>query len=250
MSPEPALEPDGLEASGLVKAYRGRRVVDQVSFRVNPAEVVGLLGPNGAGKTTSFRIAVGLVRPDAGRVNLGSHDVSRDPLHRRAQKGLGYLPQEPSVFRRLSVLDNLLAVLELQRGLDRNQREQRARELLDEFELSDLTSSLGDQLSGGERRRLEIARCLASGPKIVLLDEPFAGIDPIAVAELQSLIKKLQARHIGVLITDHSVRETLSICHRAYVLVAGKVIEHGTADEIAKSARARELYLGPRFALG
>ncbi|MBI4820261.1 MAG: LPS export ABC transporter ATP-binding protein [Deltaproteobacteria bacterium] len=240
---------DALEATELVKAYRGRRVVDHVSFVVKPAEVVGLLGPNGAGKTTSFRIAVGLVRPDGGTVRLGAHDISFDPLHRRAQKGLGYLPQEPSVFRRLSVLDNLIAVLELQPGLSRADRHARARALLEEFELTKLAPSLGDQLSGGERRRLEIARCLASGPKIVLLDEPFAGVDPIAVAELQALIGKLKGRGIGVLITDHNVRETLSICDRAYVLVTGRVIEHGTAQEIAGSEQARELYLGRSFEL-
>ncbi len=238
-----------LEAVDLVKSYRGRRVVDRVSFRVDAGEVVGLLGPNGAGKTTSFNMAVGLVRPEAGSVKVGGQDLGDAPMHVRARAGLGYLPQEASVFRRLSVEDNLLAVLELQKSLSRQAQRDRAQALLTEFDLARLSSSLGDQLSGGERRRLEIARCLAMDPRIVLLDEPFAGVDPIAVAELQGLIGRLRARGIGVLITDHNVRETLGICTRAYIIVAGRVVEHGTKEQIAASEVARASYLGAGFAL-
>lgn len=238
-----------LETVGLEKSYRGRRVVDGVSFSVSPGEIVGLLGPNGAGKTTSFNMVVGLVRPDAGQVRLSGRDLARAPLHLRARAGLGYLPQESSVFRRLSVLENLQAVLELRKDLDAAERERRARALLEEFEIAKLADSLGEQLSGGERRRLEIARCLAMEPKIVLLDEPFAGIDPIAVAEFQSLIGGLSARGLGVLITDHSVRETLSICDRAYLIVLGKVVEEGSREAIAQSESARKLYLGASFSL-
>jgi len=246
---EPVLHPEGLAVSALVKSYRARRVVDHVSFHVNPGEVVGLLGPNGAGKTTSFNIVVGLVRADAGEVKLGGRVLSGAPIHVRARAGLGYLPQEASVFRRMSVRDNLVAVLELRPELGRAERGARADALLAELELERLKGSLGQHLSGGERRRLEIARCLATEPRIVLLDEPFAGIDPIAVAELQGLIGKLAARGIGVLITDHNVRETLSICTRAYILVAGRVLEHGDGAHIAASERARAAYLGERFTL-
>ncbi|MFO0725185.1 MAG: LPS export ABC transporter ATP-binding protein [Myxococcota bacterium] len=238
-----------LEALELVKSYRGRRVVDHVSFRVAPGEVVGLLGPNGAGKTTSFNMVVGLVRPEAGTVKIGGVDLQDAPMHKRARAGLGYLPQEASVFRRLSVLDNLLAVLELRSDLDTEARKRRALDLLAEFDLTRLVDSLGETLSGGERRRLEIARCLAMEPRIVLLDEPFAGIDPIAVAEIQALIARLQERSIGVLITDHNVRETLGICTRAYLIVAGRVVEEGTREAIAQSAVARSAYLGERFQL-
>jgi lipopolysaccharide export system ATP-binding protein len=246
---EPAPQPDGLEAVELVKSYRARRVVDRVSFVVNPGEVVGLLGPNGAGKTTSFNIAVGLVRADGGRIRVGGVDLTDSAMHVRARRGLGYLPQEPSVFRKLSVRDNLRAVLELRPELDRAEREKRASALIEELELARVERSLGEHLSGGERRRLEIARCLAAEPKIVLLDEPFAGIDPIAVAELQVLIARLLERGIGVLITDHNVRETLGICTRAYILVEGRVLEHGTREQIAASTEARNLYLGERFQL-
>jgi lipopolysaccharide export system ATP-binding protein len=215
---------------------------------VEPGEVVGLLGPNGAGKTTSFNMVVGLVRPEGGAVRLDGVDLTKDPIHRRARRGLGYLPQEASVFRRMSVRDNLLAVLELtsQSGAE---RQSRADALIDELEIGHVRTSLGEHLSGGERRRLEIARCLAMDPKIVLLDEPFAGIDPIAVADLKSSIERLTDRGIGVLITDHNVRETLGICTRAYILVAGRVLEHGTRDEIANSEAAREKYLGDDFRL-
>jgi lipopolysaccharide export system ATP-binding protein len=243
------LDPNGLEAADLVKSYRARRVVDQVSFIVNPGEVVGLLGPNGAGKTTSFNIVVGLIRPERGAVRLGGTELTRHPMHVRAGLGLGYLPQEASVFRRMSVEDNLLAVLELKNGQDRRARTERADRLIEELELGQVKNALGENLSGGERRRVEIARCLAMDPKIVLLDEPFAGIDPIAVQELQGLIGRLSARGIGILITDHNVRETLGICTRAYILVAGRVVEHGSREAIAASPSARSLYLGERFSL-
>jgi lipopolysaccharide export system ATP-binding protein len=233
----------------LVKSYRARRVVDRVSFTVDRKEVVGLLGPNGAGKTTSFNMVVGLVRPESGRVVLDGQDITRAPMHVRATRGIGYLPQEASVFRRLTVEDNLLAVLELSRALSKKEQRARADRLIEELELSHVRRSLGEHLSGGERRRVEIARCLAMDPKIVLLDEPFAGIDPIAVGELQSLIGTLVDRGIGVLMTDHNVRETLGICSRAYILVSGRVLLHGTKEEIAASEEARSVYLGERFSL-
>ncbi|MEQ9495748.1 MAG: LPS export ABC transporter ATP-binding protein [Deltaproteobacteria bacterium] len=239
---------EGLVAHELVKSYRARRVVDRVSFEVNRGEVVGLLGPNGAGKTTSFNMVVGLVRPEAGAVRLGGVELTRLPIHERARRGLGYLPQEASVFRRMSVQDNLLAVLELTK-LNRSERHARAEALIDEMEIRHVKDSLGEQLSGGERRRLEIARCLAMDPKFVLLDEPFAGIDPIAVADLQGSIARLTKRGIGVLITDHNVRETLGICTRAYILVTGRVLEHGTKEAIANSEAARAQYLGDDFRL-
>jgi lipopolysaccharide export system ATP-binding protein len=238
-----------LEAVELVKSYRARRVVDRVSFTVNPREVVGLLGPNGAGKTTSFNMAVGLVRPESGRVLLGGQDVTTLPMHARARLGLGYLPQEASVFRRMTVEENLIAVLELSKTLTRAEQHARADRLIEELEIGHVRRSLGEHLSGGERRRVEIARCLAMDPKIVLLDEPFAGIDPIAVSELQSLIAALIDRGIGVLMTDHNVRETLGICSRAYILVSGRVLLHGTRDEIAASETARSAYLGEHFSL-
>lgn len=249
MSDEPRAEASGLEAVELVKSYRARRVVDRVSFVVNPGEVVGLLGPNGAGKTTSFNMVVGLVRPEQGRVSLAGEDVTGLAMHQRATRGLGYLPQEASVFRRMTVEQNLMAVLELSRELDRDAQRSRASALIEEFEIGHVRKSKGEHLSGGERRRLEIARCLAMDPKIVLLDEPFAGIDPIAVGELQQLIAKLVERGIGVLITDHNVRETLGICTRAYILVAGRVLMHGTKDEVAASEDAKSVYLGESFSL-
>jgi lipopolysaccharide export system ATP-binding protein len=246
---EPALDANGLAASGLLKSYRARRVVDRVSFLVNPGEVVGLLGPNGAGKTTSFNIVVGLIRAEAGTVTLAGADLTKLPMHERARLGLGYLPQEASVFRRMTVLDNLLAVLELRRDLSKADQLARANGLIEELEIRHVELALGEHLSGGERRRLEIARCLAMDPKIVLLDEPFAGIDPIAVAELQNLIARLVERRIGILITDHNVRETLGICTRAYILFQGRVLEHGSKEEIATSESARNVYLGDRFSL-
>jgi lipopolysaccharide export system ATP-binding protein len=237
-----------LRAKGLVKSFRGRRVVDGVSFDVAPGEVVGLLGPNGAGKTTSFHCVVGLLEPDAGEVRLGDRDLSGLPLHRRARMGIGYLPQEPSIFRKLTVRQNFLLVLEGS-GLPRKQQETRADELITEFDLLRVAHALGETLSGGERRRAEIARSLLADPQFMLFDEPFAGVDPIAVGDLQKLIGKLRHRGLGVLITDHNVRETLGICDRAVLLVEGKLLEAGTPAEIASSDRARALYLGERFKL-
>jgi lipopolysaccharide export system ATP-binding protein len=237
-----------LEATGLRKSYRGRRVVDDVSFRVSPGEVVGLLGPNGAGKTTSFNMTVGLVRPDAGAVRLGDDDLTRLPMHVRARRGVGYLPQEASIFRKLTVRQNFTAVLEAL-GRGRAERERRADQLLEEFHLGQVAGSLGEQLSGGERRRAEVARSLLNDPRFILFDEPFAGVDPIAVAELQRLIGSLRERGIGVLLTDHAVREALGICDRAYILSAGRILEEGTPAHIAGSARARAVYLGEKFRL-
>jgi lipopolysaccharide export system ATP-binding protein len=237
-----------LRAEGLVKSYRGRRVVDGVSFQVGPGEVVGLLGPNGAGKTTSFNMVVGLVVPEAGRVLLGDTDLTRLPMHRRARLGVGYLPQEASIFRRLTVRENFTGVLEAL-GVGRQEREERARALIAEFRLEKVAESLGEQLSGGERRRAEVARSLLSSPRYILFDEPFAGVDPIAVGELQRLIGGLRDRGIGVLITDHAVREALGICTRAYILSSGAILEAGTPAEIAGSAKARAVYLGEKFRL-
>ena len=238
-----------LEASGLVKAYRARRVVDGVAFNVRPGEVVGLLGPNGAGKTTSFNLVVGLIAPDAGSVRLDGVELGGLPMHQRAKRGLGYLPQEPSIFRRLTVRQNLLAVLELQPGLSSAERNTRASALLAEFGLEAVAQSLGETLSGGERRRAEIARCLLPAPRFILFDEPFAGVDPINVGELQREIVRLKAKGLGVLITDHNVRDTLAICDRAYVLAGGKILEAGTPAELASSPRARSVYLGENFKL-
>jgi lipopolysaccharide export system ATP-binding protein len=237
-----------LRAEGLVKSYRGRRVVDGVSFQVAPGEVVGLLGPNGAGKTTSFNMVVGLVVPEAGSVRLGDQDLTRLPMHRRARLGVGYLPQEASIFRKLTVLQNFTGVLEAL-GVPRAERLRRAEALLAEYRLEKVRDSLGEQLSGGERRRAEVARSLLSDPRFILFDEPFAGVDPIAVGELQRLIGGLRDRGIGVLVTDHNVREALGICGRAYVLAAGQILESGTPAEIARSERARAVYLGDRFRL-
>jgi lipopolysaccharide export system ATP-binding protein len=238
-----------LEAEGLVKAFQARRVVDGVAFCVRPGEVVGLLGPNGAGKTTSFNLVVGLIAPDAGHVRLDGVELGGLPMHARAIRGLGYLPQEPSIFRRLTVQQNLLAVLELQKGLSAADRSRRADALLTEFGLEAVAQSLGETLSGGERRRAEIARCLLPSPRFILFDEPFAGVDPINVGELQREIVRLKARGLGVLITDHNVRDTLAICDRAYVIAAGKILEEGTPEQLAGSTRARSVYLGENFKL-
>ncbi len=237
-----------LRAEGLVKSYRGRRVVDGVSFHVGPGEVVGLLGPNGAGKTTSFNVVVGLVQPEAGRVLLGEADLTPLPMHRRARLGVGYLPQEASIFRKLTVRRNFTGVLEAL-GAGKAEREARAAELIREFRLETVAESLGEQLSGGERRRAEVARSLLSSPKYILFDEPFAGVDPIAVGELQRLIGSLRDRGIGVLVTDHAVREALGICNRAYILSSGTILEAGTPAEIAASPKARAVYLGEKFRL-
>ena len=237
-----------LVAHNLVKIYGKRTVVDHVSFRVAPGEVVGLLGPNGAGKTTSFYAVVGLVRPDGGKVTLGNDDLTRDPMHVRARKGVGYLPQEPSVFRKLSVEDNIAAILELQ-GMDKGEAADKLEALLDEFNLQKVRKSMGDVLSGGERRRTEIARALASNPAFILLDEPFAGVDPIAVEDIQRIVDQLRHKGIGVLITDHNVQETLHITDRAYLLFEGKILKEGSAEELAADDTVRRVYLGQNFTL-
>ena len=238
--------PVTLEVEGLVKAYGGRRVVDKVSFHVEAGEIVGLLGPNGAGKSTSFRMAVGLEQPDAGKVHLAGRECTTLPMFRRARLGMGYLPQEPSIFRRLTVRSNLLAVLEALR-LSRSERRKRADELLEELDITHLARSRAETLYGGERRRLEIARALATDPAILLLDEPFAGVDPIAVEEIQSIVLQLRERGIGVLITDHNVRETLKSTERAYILFQGRILREGSADELIADPKVREVYLGHSF---
>jgi len=235
-----------LEVEGLVKAYKGRRVVDGVHFRVHPGEIVGLLGPNGAGKTTSFRMTVGLVVPDAGRVSVAGQDCSRWPMYRRARLGMGYLPQETSVFRQMTVLDNLLAVLEAM-PLRARERRLEAERLLGELELTHLIESRADTLSGGERRRLELARALATKPSILLLDEPFAGVDPINVEEIQQLIGQLRDQGLGVLITDHNVRETLQSTDRASIIHQGQILREGNAEELIADPKVREVYLGRNF---
>jgi lipopolysaccharide export system ATP-binding protein len=240
---------DALVADGLQKTYGSRRVVDGVSFTVRPGEIVGLLGPNGAGKTTSFSMVVGLVQPDAGSVRLGERELAGLPMHLRARSGLGYLPQEASIFRKLTVRDNMLAVLELDPKSTRAERAAAADQLIAEFGLSHVSHSLGEQLSGGERRRAEIARSLLPRPRFMLFDEPFAGVDPINVGELQKEIRKLKDRGLGVLITDHSVRDTLRICDRAYIIAAGRILEEGTPQALASSERARSVYLGADFTL-
>lgn len=237
-----------LEAKKLEKSYRGRKIVRGVSVQVKYGEVVGLLGPNGAGKTTTFYMVVGLVKPDQGRVVLDGTDITRMPMYRRARNGIGYLPQEPSVFRKLTVAENLMAVLETM-DLSGMERRERQDTLLDELGISHLAGSRAYTLSGGERRRLEIARALTLSPKFILLDEPFAGIDPLAVQDIQGIISLLKSKGIGILITDHNVRETLAITDRAYIISEGKIIEAGTAAEITASPRVREFYLGEAFKL-
>jgi lipopolysaccharide export system ATP-binding protein len=238
-----------LLAEGLEKTFRRRKVVQGVSFHVSQGEVVGLLGPNGAGKTTSFNMVVGLVRPDAGRVRVDGEDLTSLPMHRRALRGLGYLPQEASIFRKLTVRQNFLAVLELQKGLNKVAREKRAQALLEEFGLGHVADSFGETLSGGERRRAEIARSLIPHPRFILFDEPFAGVDPINVGDLQRQIAHLKSRGLGVLITDHNVQDTLGICDRAYIIAQGQILEEGTPEQLASSSRARAVYLGERFRL-
>jgi len=237
-----------LFASGLRKTYNGRAVVDGVSISVQPREIVGLLGPNGAGKTTSFYMIAGLVPADAGEVNFNGHNISSLPMHRRARLGLGYLPQEESVFRKLSVLDNLLAILETRPNLNKKERLERAHDLLDRFKISKLSKSLAITLSGGEKRRLAIARSLCSDPTLIMLDEPFAGIDPIAVEDIQRIVRELRERDgLSILITDHSVRETLSITDRAFLIHDGRVILEGASDELVNDPIARKHYLGEDF---
>ncbi|MBM3165339.1 MAG: LPS export ABC transporter ATP-binding protein [Bacteroidetes bacterium] len=230
------------------KTYRGRKVVNGVSIEVDQGEIVGLLGPNGAGKTTSFYMIVGLVRPDTGRVYLDAQEITRLPMYKRAQLGIGYLPQEVSVFRKLSVEDNILAILEMT-PLSQHERVKKLELLIDELSLSKVRKTLGNRLSGGEKRRTEIARALATDPKFVLLDEPFAGVDPIAVEDIQSIIASLKKRNIGVLITDHNVQETLSITDRAYLLFEGKILKSGTAEDLAGDEQVRKVYLGQNFVL-
>ena len=236
-----------LEALEVAKRYRLRHVVKDLSLSIDSGEVVGLLGPNGAGKTTAFYMIVGLVRCDHGSIRLAGRDITKMPVHRRAKLGLGYLPQEASVFRKLSVADNIRAILETRRDLDRVGRQTKLEELLEELHIGHVRDTLGVSLSGGERRRVEIARALAAEPKFVLLDEPFAGVDPIAVIEIQRIIGFLKSRSIGVLITDHNVRETLGICDRAYIISEGRVLAEGTPTEIVDNPDVRKVYLGEHF---
>lgn len=238
-----------LRVEGLAKKYRSRQIVKNLSLEVSSGEVVGLLGPNGAGKTTAFYMIVGLVPTDAGRILIDDLDISKLPVHRRARLGVGYLPQEASVFRKLSVEDNIRAILEVRAELDGDKRNEMLEGLLDELHIGHIRNSIGQSLSGGERRRVEIARALAAEPRFMLLDEPFAGVDPISVLDIQRIIRHLSARRIGVLITDHNVRETLGICSRAYIVSGGGVIAAGTADEILANQQVREVYLGQDFRL-
>ncbi|MFN6386742.1 MAG: LPS export ABC transporter ATP-binding protein [Bacteroidota bacterium] len=237
-----------IHTSALQKSYKGRTVVNNVSVTVKQGEIVGLLGPNGAGKTTTFYMVVGLIKPDEGTVFLNEEDITKLPMYKRAQMGIGYLPQEASVFRSLSVEDNILAVLEMTK-LSKEERLLKLESLLDEFNLQLVRKNNGDSLSGGERRRTEIARALAVDPKFILLDEPFAGVDPIAVEDIQMVVAKLKTKNIGILITDHNVNETLSICDSAYLLIEGKIFKHGTAEELAADEHVRRLYLGTNFEL-
>lgn len=238
-----------LRANNLVKSFKTRTVVNDVSIEVNSGEVVGLLGPNGAGKTTSFYMVVGLVPADSGQIFLGDEDITHLPVHARARKGIGYLPQEASVFRKLTVEENIAAILEHNPALDKAAQRQLLESLLEDFQIQHIRKSTGMSLSGGERRRVEIARALASQPSFILLDEPFAGVDPISVIEIQKIIKHLIERNIGVLITDHNVRETLGICQRAYILSDSKIIAQGSAEEILSNQQVRDVYLGRDFQL-
>ena len=238
-----------LRATGLAKSYKSRPVVRDLSLELQNGEVVGLLGPNGAGKTTAFYMIVGLIPCDAGRIYLGEQDLTMLPMHRRAQLGLGYLPQEASVFRKLSVEDNVLAILETRTDLERAAREERLEQLLEELRIGHVRRTLGISLSGGERRRVEIARALAAEPRFMLLDEPFAGVDPLSVLDIQRIIRELTHRGIGVLITDHNVRETLGVCGRAYIVNQGTVIASGSAEEVLANSQVREVYLGETFRL-
>jgi lipopolysaccharide export system ATP-binding protein len=237
-----------LKAENLVKKYKQRTVVNDVSFEVSQGEIVGLLGPNGAGKTTSFYMIVGLIKPNEGTIFLDGLDITKDPMYRRAQKGIGYLAQEASVFRKLTVEDNIMAILEMTK-LTKEERHEKLEELINEFSLHRVRKNRGDLLSGGERRRTEIARALAASPNFILLDEPFAGVDPIAVEEIQTIVAKLKQKNIGILITDHNVQETLSITDRAYLLFEGKILESGTPEVLAANEMVRKVYLGANFEL-
>lgn len=237
-----------IQTNELVKTYSGRTVVNHASVNVSQGEIVGLLGPNGAGKTTTFYMVVGLIKPDEGSVFLGEEDITKLPMYKRSQYGIGYLPQEASVFRKLSVEDNIRAILEMTK-LSKQEQRDKLEDLLTEFRLHHVRKNNGDSLSGGERRRTEIARALAVDPKFILLDEPFAGVDPIAVEDIQTVVARLKYKNIGILITDHNVNETLSICDRAYLLIEGKIFKHGTAEELAEDEQVRRLYLGRNFEL-
>jgi len=237
-----------LRAENIVKKYGKRTVVKSVSFNVKQGEIVGLLGPNGAGKTTSFYQVVGLVQPNSGKIFLDDKDITKLPMYKRAQMGIGYLPQEVSVFRKLSVEDNIAAILEMM-DLSKEEQKHRLEELIEEFSLGHVRKNLGHNLSGGEKRRTEIARCLASKPNFILLDEPFAGVDPIAVEDIQAIVSKLKEKNIGILITDHNVQETLSITDRAYLLFEGNILKAGTAEELAADEQVRRVYLGQNFEL-
>jgi len=238
-----------LQALNLAKSYNGREVVKDVSITVESGQIVGLLGPNGAGKTTCFYMIVNLVQADRGRVEIDGKDISHLPMHGRAQRGIGYLPQEASIFRKLTVADNIMAILETRRDLNRSQRQEQLEQLLNEFHIQHIRDSLGMALSGGERRRVEIARALAAEPSFILLDEPFAGVDPISVSDIMDIIRQLKARGIGVLITDHNVRETLAICEKAFIVGGGHIIAEGTPDEVLASEQVRKVYLGDDFRL-
>ncbi len=238
-----------LIAQGLAKSYKGRRVVKNVSLQVNAGQIVGLLGPNGAGKTTSFYMIVGLVPSDDGEIILNGENLTIEPMHERARKGIGYLPQEASIFRKLSVYDNIMAILQTRKNLSEIDREEKLEQLLEEFNISHIKSNLGMSLSGGERRRVEIARALAADPKFILLDEPFAGVDPISVGDIKKIILHLKQRGIGILITDHNVRETLDVCEHAYIVSHGELIAEGNADQILANKQVRDVYLGEQFTL-
>ena len=238
-----------LKAEHLAKSYGGREVVKDVSIRVESGQIVGLLGPNGAGKTTCFYMIVNLVQADRGRIMIDDEDISHLPMHGRARKGIGYLPQEASIFRKLSVADNIMAILETRKDLNRQQRTEQLEQLLNEFHIQHIRESVGMALSGGERRRVEIARALAAEPSFILLDEPFAGVDPISVSDIMDIIRQLKARGIGVLITDHNVRETLAICEKAFIVGGGHIIAEGTAEDVLANEQVREVYLGDDFRL-
>lgn len=238
-----------LRAVNLAKSYKSRAVVQDVSLTVKTGQIVGLLGPNGAGKTTTFYMVVGLVQSDKGRIFINDDDLTLDPMHLRARKGIGYLPQEASIFRKLSVRDNIMAVLQTREELNNNEREEQLEHLLEEFHITHIRDSQGMSLSGGERRRVEIARALAANPKFILLDEPFAGVDPISVIDIKKIILQLKSRGLGVLITDHNVRETLDVCERAYIVSHGNLIAEGTPAEILDNQQVRAVYLGEQFKL-
>ncbi|ABI73212.1 MULTISPECIES: LPS export ABC transporter ATP-binding protein [Shewanella] len=238
-----------LTAENLAKSYKARQVVKDVSLTVKTGQIVGLLGPNGAGKTTTFYMVVGLVKSDKGRILIDDDDLTADPMHLRARKGIGYLPQEASIFRKLTVYDNIMAVLQTRKELSTDQRIEQLEHLLEEFHITHIRDSQGMSLSGGERRRVEIARALAANPKFILLDEPFAGVDPISVIDIKKIIQQLKNRGLGVLITDHNVRETLDVCERAYIVSQGNLIAEGTPDEILSNQQVRAVYLGEQFKL-